>query len=231
MEQTIYSRSITKEALSFRVMDRKLVDRKYTMAELAELYKLKKLNFDPERELNLENIEDQLFYELLDENRDRISRYHTHESMLEFTEELELTETEQAEAWRSLIQNKKTNESMAWYDQRRNHTRRSSNDTEDQSWIEIAAGEKYQPTVKDEVSEEKDSKTVVKAEAVSEDINSGNNYVAGSSSALDSDVVDLTKMFGGIPLKQEDSIMSVGEGLTVDLTNLGGTVAGADAEI
>jgi hypothetical protein len=198
-------------------MDRKLVNRNYTMAELAELYKLTKLNFD-ERPDDLKEIEDELFKELFEECKDRIFRYHTHESMLEHTEELELTEHEQNEAWRSLVEDTRTY-SLPWYDQRRNHTRRSSNDTDTkhQSWAQIAAGEKYQPTVKDEVSEEKDSKAVVKAEVISEDIDFGNHNVAGSSSAVDSDVVGLTKMFGGIPLKQEDSIMSVGESLAVEI--------------
>lgn len=38
MEEKVYSRSVTKQAMSFRVVDEQTVDRHYSMAELAELY-------------------------------------------------------------------------------------------------------------------------------------------------------------------------------------------------
>lgn len=38
MEEKVYSRSVTKQAMSFRVVDEQQIDRHYSMAELAELY-------------------------------------------------------------------------------------------------------------------------------------------------------------------------------------------------
>lgn len=38
MEEKVYSRSVTKQAMSFRVVDEQSIDRHYSMAELQELY-------------------------------------------------------------------------------------------------------------------------------------------------------------------------------------------------
>lgn len=38
MEEKVYSRSVTKQAMSFRVVDEQQIDRHYSMAELQELY-------------------------------------------------------------------------------------------------------------------------------------------------------------------------------------------------
>lgn len=38
MEEKVYSRSVTKQAMSCRVMDVQQIDRHYNMAELTELY-------------------------------------------------------------------------------------------------------------------------------------------------------------------------------------------------
>lgn len=38
MEEKVYSRSVTKQAMSFRVVDEQQIDRHYNMAELTELY-------------------------------------------------------------------------------------------------------------------------------------------------------------------------------------------------
>lgn len=38
MEEKIYERSVTKQAISCRVVDEQQVDRHYNMAELSELY-------------------------------------------------------------------------------------------------------------------------------------------------------------------------------------------------
>lgn len=38
MEEKVYSRSVTKQAMSFRVVDEQQIDRHYSMAELTELY-------------------------------------------------------------------------------------------------------------------------------------------------------------------------------------------------
>lgn len=38
MEEKVYSRSVTKQAMSCRVVDEQQIDRHYNMAELTELY-------------------------------------------------------------------------------------------------------------------------------------------------------------------------------------------------
>lgn len=38
MEEKVYSRSVTKQAMSFRVVDEQQIDRHYSLNELAELY-------------------------------------------------------------------------------------------------------------------------------------------------------------------------------------------------
>lgn len=38
MEEKVYSRSVTKQAMSFRVVDEQQIDRHYNLAELSELY-------------------------------------------------------------------------------------------------------------------------------------------------------------------------------------------------
>lgn len=40
MEQKIYERSVTKQAVACRVVDEQQIDRHYNMAELTELYRL-----------------------------------------------------------------------------------------------------------------------------------------------------------------------------------------------
>lgn len=39
MEEKIYSRAVTKQAMSYRVIDKQQVDRNFSMAELVELYR------------------------------------------------------------------------------------------------------------------------------------------------------------------------------------------------
>lgn len=43
MEEKMYSRSVTKQAMSRRVVDKKQIHRHYTMSELHELYRLEKM--------------------------------------------------------------------------------------------------------------------------------------------------------------------------------------------
>lgn len=80
MEEKIYSRAVTKEAMSFRVVDKKQIDRHFSMDELEALYTL--TEFDYQDRPKLEEIEDPLFKEVFARNGHRIYRYHTHDSLL-----------------------------------------------------------------------------------------------------------------------------------------------------
>ncbi|CAN0345044.1 unnamed protein product [Lampetra fluviatilis] len=103
MEEKIYDRQVTKESLSFRVVDQQQVERHFTMNELSELY-----TFEPERldEPNKKKKrptprlpKDKILAEMLQNNRDQIVEYHEHDSLLDHKEEEALTEEERKAAW------------------------------------------------------------------------------------------------------------------------------------
>uniref|UniRef100_A0A8D2JL47 DNA helicase n=1 Tax=Varanus komodoensis TaxID=61221 RepID=A0A8D2JL47_VARKO len=105
MEDKIYDRQVTKQSLSFRVVDQQQVERHFTMNELTELY-----TFDPDL-LDDPNTEkkkkrdtpvlpkDTLLAELLQIHKEHIVGYHEHDSLLDHKEEEELTEEERKAAW------------------------------------------------------------------------------------------------------------------------------------
>ncbi|XP_043913189.1 transcriptional regulator ATRX [Protopterus annectens] len=106
MEEKIYDRQVTKQSLSFRVVDQQQIERHFTMNELAELY-----SFEPDQ-LDDPNSEeknkakytpvlpkDAILAELLQTQKDCIVRYHEHDSLLDHKEEEELTEEERKAAW------------------------------------------------------------------------------------------------------------------------------------
>uniref|UniRef100_A0A8D2KY71 DNA helicase n=1 Tax=Varanus komodoensis TaxID=61221 RepID=A0A8D2KY71_VARKO len=115
MEDKIYDRQVTKQSLSFRVVDQQQVERHFTMNELTELY-----TFDPDL-LDDPNTEkkkkrdtpvlpkDTLLAELLQIHKEHIVGYHEHDSLLDHKEEEELTEEERKAAWAEYEAEKKTN--------------------------------------------------------------------------------------------------------------------------
>lgn len=97
MEEKVYSRSVTKQAMSFRVVDEQQIDRHYNMAELAELYTLTKPNYS-ERPVPVFP-QDQILANLLLNSPELVYKYHEHDSLLENKMEQELSEQEKADAW------------------------------------------------------------------------------------------------------------------------------------
>ncbi|EAT37533.1 AAEL010499-PA, partial [Aedes aegypti] len=98
MEEKVYSRAVTKQAMSHRVADKKQVDRNYNMAELEELYHFERVNMSAR--LNPPPAVDDLLSTLLLKFPKLIFRYHTHETMLDNKNEEDLTELEKELAWR-----------------------------------------------------------------------------------------------------------------------------------
>ncbi|KAM8714868.1 hypothetical protein ACLKA7_001991 [Drosophila subpalustris] len=96
MEEKVYSRSVTKQAMSFRVVDEQQIDRHYNMAELAELYTLTK-PVQSERTMPLLP-KDTILAHLLRQS-ELVYKYHEHDSLLENKVEQELSEQEKADAW------------------------------------------------------------------------------------------------------------------------------------
>lgn len=96
MEEKIYSRSVTKQAMSFRVVDKQQVGRHYNMADLAELY-----DFNEEvGERPTPNLpQDDILANLLIMFPDRLYKYHEHDSLLEDKPEEGLSEADKNEAW------------------------------------------------------------------------------------------------------------------------------------
>ncbi|XP_055858931.1 transcriptional regulator ATRX homolog [Episyrphus balteatus] len=97
MEEKVYSRSVTKQAMSFRVVDEQQIDRHYNMAELAELYTLTKPDYS-ERPVPVFP-QDQILANLLLNSPELVYKYHEHDSLLENKMEQELSEQEKADAW------------------------------------------------------------------------------------------------------------------------------------
>ncbi|XP_039430796.1 transcriptional regulator ATRX-like isoform X2 [Culex pipiens pallens] len=97
MEEKVYSRAVTKQAMSHRVADKKQVDRNYSMADLEELYHFERV--DMAARPNAAPAEDELLSNLLWNKHKLIFRYHTHETMLDNKTEQDLTEAEKKVAW------------------------------------------------------------------------------------------------------------------------------------
>uniref|UniRef100_A0A4W3JJA0 DNA helicase n=1 Tax=Callorhinchus milii TaxID=7868 RepID=A0A4W3JJA0_CALMI len=105
MEEKIYDRQVTKQSLSFRVVDQQQIERHFTMNELTELY-----TFEPDQ-LDDPNSEkkkkrdtpvlpkDHILAELLQQQKDYLVGYHEHDSLLDHKEEEELSEEDRKAAW------------------------------------------------------------------------------------------------------------------------------------
>ncbi|XP_032595446.1 transcriptional regulator ATRX-like isoform X2 [Drosophila grimshawi] len=96
MEEKVYSRSVTKQAMSFRVVDEQQIDRHYNMAELAELYTL---TYPKQCERTMPLLpKDTILAHLLRQS-ELVYKYHEHDSLLENKVEQELSEQEKTDAW------------------------------------------------------------------------------------------------------------------------------------
>ncbi|CRK91917.1 CLUMA_CG005536, isoform A [Clunio marinus] len=97
MEEKIYERQVTKQAISKRVIDEQQIDRHYNQNDLQELYKY---DLEPDDERILPILpKDRLFAEMLKKYDDVIYKYHEHDTLLENKEEETLNEEERRQAW------------------------------------------------------------------------------------------------------------------------------------
>ncbi|XP_069603342.1 transcriptional regulator ATRX [Ranitomeya imitator] len=105
MEEKIYDRQVTKQSLSFRVIDQQQIERHFTMNELTELYAFEPdLIDDPNSEKKKKREipklpRDTVLAELLQIRKEQIVTYHEHDSLLDHKEEEALTEEERKAAW------------------------------------------------------------------------------------------------------------------------------------
>uniref|UniRef100_A0A667Y8K6 DNA helicase n=1 Tax=Myripristis murdjan TaxID=586833 RepID=A0A667Y8K6_9TELE len=104
MEEKIYERQVTKQSLSFRVVDQQQIERHFTMNELAELYNFEPDMLDDPSEKKSKRAtpmlpKDPFLAELLQSNKDQIVCYHEHDSLLDHKEEEALSEEDRKAAW------------------------------------------------------------------------------------------------------------------------------------
>uniref|UniRef100_A0A182P991 Transcriptional regulator ATRX n=1 Tax=Anopheles epiroticus TaxID=199890 RepID=A0A182P991_9DIPT len=104
MEEKIYERQVTKQAISKRVIDEQQIDRHYKENDLQELYRY---DVDPSEPRPTPNVpKDRLFAELIQRFDPLIYKYHEHDSLLENKEEETLNEEERKAAWDEFEQEK-----------------------------------------------------------------------------------------------------------------------------
>ncbi|CAJ1064215.1 transcriptional regulator ATRX-like isoform X1 [Xyrichtys novacula] len=104
MEEKIYDRQVTKQSLSFRVIDQQQIERHFTLSELAELYTFEPdLLNDPNSKKSKRTCsdppKDKVLEQLLQTCKDHIVSFHEHESLLDHKQEEELSEAERKAAW------------------------------------------------------------------------------------------------------------------------------------
>ena len=97
MEEKVYSRSVTKQAMSGRVVDKRQIDRHYRVDELSELYVLTKTNYKERPSLPMPS--DEVLKFLYHHYPRQVFKYHDHERLLENKPEQDLNEEEIKEAW------------------------------------------------------------------------------------------------------------------------------------
>jgi len=113
MEEKIYERQVTKQAISKRVIDEQQIDRHYNQNDLQELYKYE---LEPDDERILPKLpKDRLFAEMLKKYEDMIYKYHEHDTLLENKEEETLDEDERRQAWEEFEQEKNRPQFVANY--------------------------------------------------------------------------------------------------------------------
>ncbi|TSL89850.1 Transcriptional regulator ATRX [Bagarius yarrelli] len=104
MEEKIYDRQVTKQSLSFRVVDQQQIERHFTMNELTELYTFEPDQLDDPSEKKSKRStpmlpKDPVLAELLHNFKDHIVGYHEHDSLLDHKEEEALSEEDRKAAW------------------------------------------------------------------------------------------------------------------------------------
>ncbi|KAM7000642.1 transcriptional regulator ATRX [Tautogolabrus adspersus] len=104
MEEKIYDRQVTKQSLSFRVVDQQQIERHFTTNELAELYHFEPDMLDDPSEKKSKKAtpllpKDPFLAEMLQNNKDQIACYHEHDSLLDHKEEEALSEEDRKAAW------------------------------------------------------------------------------------------------------------------------------------
>ncbi|TMS17804.1 Transcriptional regulator ATRX [Larimichthys crocea] len=104
MEEKIYDRQVTKQSLSFRVVDQQQIERHFTTNELAELYTFEPDMADDPSEKKSKKAtpllpKDPFLAEMLQNNKDQIACYHEHDSLLDHKEEEALSEEDRKAAW------------------------------------------------------------------------------------------------------------------------------------
>lgn len=98
MEEIVYSRSVTKQATSGRVVDKRQIDRHYKMEELTNLYKYNPPDYS-KRQQPIPPDDDILKQLIMFYPQHIIYKYHVHDSLLEDKPEQGLSEQEIDEAW------------------------------------------------------------------------------------------------------------------------------------
>lgn len=97
MEEKIYERQVTKEAISKRVIDEQQIDRHYREVDIMQLYSG---DLEPEKSTETPRLpKDRLFADIISEYPDLVHRYHEHDSLLENKEGETLDEEERKAAW------------------------------------------------------------------------------------------------------------------------------------
>jgi hypothetical protein len=105
MEDRIYERQVTKQAISKRVVDAHQIKRHYLMAEMRELYRY---NLRPVEARPIPILpKDRVLAEMLQKYPD-IYKYHLHDSLLENQVEEVLGKDEINQAWKEYDNNKKS---------------------------------------------------------------------------------------------------------------------------
>lgn len=113
MEEKIYERQVTKQAISKRVIDEQQIDRHYNQNDLQELYNY---DLEPDDERILPILpKDRLFAEMLKKFEDIIYKYHEHDTLLENKEEETLDENERRQAWEEFESEKNRPQFVANY--------------------------------------------------------------------------------------------------------------------
>ncbi|KAK5887906.1 hypothetical protein CesoFtcFv8_016464 [Champsocephalus esox] len=104
MEEKIYDRQVTKQSLSYRVVDQQQIERHYTLFELTELYTFEPDLLDhPNSKKSKRSTsvlpKDKVLTQLLQTSKDHIVSFHEHASLLDHKQDEELSEAERKDAW------------------------------------------------------------------------------------------------------------------------------------